>query len=156
MHNDGRLKFEPLTIRKNDYEVVLKKGDPILSVHVPGNDKMTAERVEKSFEDARKFFETHYKDIDFKAFVCSSWLLDTGLKKILKEDSNILKFQQRFKIVLSFVNTFALYWNIFNMEKFVPYAELVPLNNFQKNILEALDNGENLYSGNGYILYKDV
>lgn len=156
VHNDGRLNFEPLTIKKKDYEVALKKGDPVLSVHIPGNDKMTTERVEQSFNDAIKFFETYYKDVEFKAFVCSSWLLDTGLRKFLKEESNILKFQQKFKIVLSFVNTFALYWNIFSTEKFVPYAELVPSNSFQKNVLEALNNGENLYSGNGYILYKDL
>lgn len=154
--DDGRLNFEKLTICKADYDVVLEKGDSAISVHIPGNEKMTPESVEESFKEAKEFFDNYYKDVDFKAFVCSSWLLDTGLDRFLKPESNILKFQQKFKIVLSFVNTFAIYWNIFGIEKFIPYDELIPENNFQRNVLELLNNGGNLYSGNGYILYNDV
>ncbi len=150
--DDGRLKPGRLTIRKADYGTVLKKGDPILSVHIPGNEKLTDESVQSSFQKAKIFFDTYYKKEHFRAFVCSSWLLDTGLERFLKPESNILKFQKNFKIILSFVNTFALYWNIFGMEKFIPYSQLIPVNEFQRNVLEFLNKGGNLYSGNGYII----
>lgn len=151
--DDGKLNFKEISLCKEEYEAVLKAGDPILAVHIPGNEKMTPESIADSFQEARAFFEHYYKEAGFKAFVCSSWLLDTGLKRFMKGESNILKFQQNFKIVLSFVNTFALYWNIFGIEKFIPFSELVPGNRFQREVLEFLENGGNLYSGNGYILY---
>ena len=154
--DDGTLNFEQITLEKNDYDVALQKGDAVLSVHIPGNEKLTEEWVAQSFEEAKCFFDTYYKQAGFKAFVCSSWLLDTGLVRVLDEKSNILKFQKNFKIVLSFVNTFSLYWNVFGIEKFIPRAELVPTNAFQRKILELLDKGEKMYSGNGYIPYGDI
>ncbi len=149
---EGKLKFTPLSLKKEDYEKVLSKNDAVISVHIPGNEKMSPESVSNSFKEAKAFFETYYKEKNFKAFVCSSWLLDTGLKRFLKPESNILSFQKNFRIVLSFVNTFALYWNIFGVEKFISYSELVPQNNFQQEILDFVKNGEHLYSGNGFIM----
>jgi len=152
-HADGTLNFETVSLDGKEYEKVLGDGDPVLSVHIPGNDKMTPELVADAFKRARDFFETYYKDKAFKAFVCSSWLLDTGLTRFLKPDSNIMKFQQEFTIALSFVNTFAIYWNIFGVENFLPYEELVPENRFQQQVLDWVKSGEHLYSGNGFILW---
>lgn len=149
---EGKLNFTPQSLKKEEYKKVLAKNDAVISVHIPGNEKMTPESVEESFKEAKKFFETYYKEKDFKAFVCSSWLLDTGLKRFLKPESNILAFQKNFRIVLSFVNTFALYWNIFGVEKFICYSELVPQNSFQQKILDFVKSGEHLYSGNGFIM----
>lgn len=149
---EGKLNFTPVSLSLEDYEKVLEKNDSVISVHIPGNEKMTPESVMESFKKAKEFFELYYKEKNFKAFVCSSWLLDTGLKNYLKPESNILSFQRSFKIVLSFVNTFAIYWNIFGIEKFIPYYELVPKNSLQKNLLEHIEKGGYLYSGNGYIL----
>ncbi len=152
-HTDGSLNFETVTLDGSEYEKILADGDPVLSVHIPGHDKMTPELVADAFTRARDFFKTYYKEKGFKAFVCSSWLLDTGLARFLKSDSNIIKFQKEFTIALSFVNTFAIYWNIFGVENFVPYEELVPKNRFQQQVLEWVKSGEYLYSGNGFILF---
>lgn len=151
-NKDGTLNFNRIILNKNEYENVLKNGDNVISVHIPGNDKMTPESVDESFNRAKEFFGKYYADKNFKAFVCSSWLLDTGLKEFLKPESNILKFQNKFTIALSFVNTFALYWNIFGIENFIPYNELEPKNGFQQKILDFIKNGGYLYSGNGFIM----
>lgn len=152
-HADGSLDFNAVELDGTEYEKVLADGDPVLSVHIPGNDKMTPELVTDAFRRARDFFGTYYKDKGFKAFVCSSWLLDTGLERFLKPESNIMRFQQEFTIALSYVNTFAIYWNIFGIENFVPYEELVPQNRFQQQVLDWVKSGEHLYSGNGFILF---
>ena len=151
-HEDGTLDFTTVSLDENEYEKVLGKGVPVISVHVPGNEKLTAESVDESFAVAGKFFAQFYPDCGFRAYICSSWLLDTGLKKLLGNDSNILKFQSRFRIVLSSVNGFALYWNIFGIERPIPRTELIPRNAFQRGILKMLDEGGRLYSGNGFIL----
>ncbi|MFA7636578.1 MAG: hypothetical protein WCX81_02300, partial [Monoglobales bacterium] len=113
---------------------------------------LTDEDVKESFKTAPEFFLKYYPKFEFKAFICSSWLLDTGLKNILGPDSNILRFQKNFRIALASVNGFALYWNIFGIENFLPIDQLVAANEFQRRTLEYLKKGNNLYSGKGFIM----
>ena len=50
------------------------------------------EACEDSLRQAQKMFpDCHY-------FVCDSWLLYPGLKELMKPDSNIIRFQERFHI----------------------------------------------------------
>ena len=143
----------PLSIDESaDYKKVLKQGDPVLAVHIPGNDKLTQEAVEESFALAEEFFTQYFPKYHSKAYVCSSWLLDTGLSQFLPENSNILKFQKFFNIVSGPVNDFSLYKNIFGLEQACPLEQLVPTNSFQKKVLEYVKDGGLLYSGKGYIL----
>lgn len=151
-HEDGTLDFNQICLDGDKFEKVLKRGDEVISVHIPEKGKLTPESVRESFGKARQFFKKYYNEKQFKAFICSSWLLDTGLKDFLVPGSNIIEFQKNFRIILSFVNTFSLYWHIFGVEKFVPYSELEPRNNFQKKILDYVSDGGYLYSGNGFIL----
>lgn len=150
--NDGTLCFEIKTFK--GYKCVLKGGDKVIAVHMPGNAKLSEEAVSSSLLGAKEFFDTYFKALNYKAFVSSSWLLDTGLRKILKEDSNIVKLQNRFRIALAFKNDFSLFDNIFEVPK-CPIEELVPQNRFQKEVLEMIKGGRSLYSGRGYILKED-
>lgn len=148
--DEGHLDFKKC--RVVGYQPVLCDGDKAISVHIPGNDKLTAEAADASFAGARVFFDTYFPDLNYKAFVCSSWLLDTGLKQFVGENSNIVKFQKRFRIALAFKNGFSLFDNVFNVPKHCPIEELVPQNRFQKEILDMVKRGGSLYSGRGYIL----
>lgn len=146
---DGILDFEKKTLK--GYERVLKSGDKVIAVHMPGNAKLSEEAVSASLKGAWNFFDRYFPDLDYKAFVSSSWLLDTGLRNILKEDSNIVKLQKKFRIALAFKNDFSLFDNIFDVPK-CPIEELVPQNRFQEEVLNMIKGGRPLYSGRGYIL----
>ncbi|HEX6569829.1 MAG TPA: hypothetical protein VF015_11710, partial [Acidimicrobiales bacterium] len=54
--------------------------------------------VGRSFVEARAFFGRHFPDDDSASGVCASWLLDPQLRVYLPDDSNILRFQQRFQV----------------------------------------------------------
>lgn len=151
--NDGTLDFEIKTFK--GYKCVLKGGDKVVAVHMPGNARLSEEAVSASLIGAKEFFDTYFNNLDYKAFVSSSWLLDTGLRKILKEDSNIVKLQKRFRIALAFKNNFSLFDNIFEVPR-CPIEELIPKNRFQKEVLEMIKGGRSLYSGRGYILKEEV
>ncbi len=133
-------------------ECVLKDGDKVLHVHIGSRGKLLQEEVQKSFVLAKDFFEKHFPDFTYRAFVCSSWLLDENLKNILKKDSNILKFQDNFQIACAAENKFSLYWHVFCIEDFPPPEELSPKNDFQRAILEHIKAGNKLYSGKGFIM----
>ena len=132
---------------------LLKHKDRALNVHVPGEGKLTEESVQASLDYAVEFFKKYFPQIAYKAFVCSSWLLNPGLKQFLGETSNILKFQNRFHIPFKRFNDFSLFSNIFQVST-CPLEELVPTNRFQKEVLDFVKAGGKLYSGQGYILIE--
>lgn len=83
----GRLQFEP-GVLPSAYG-----GEPALHVHIPEGEKLDPERCIDALERADIFFDHIYKYYD-----CLSWLLSPNLKKILGEESNIIRFQNLFRI----------------------------------------------------------
>ena len=147
---NGRLKSQPVTLR--GYEKVLQTGDDVLSVHIPAGGRMSPELVDDAFRQAEEFFAEHYPEKHFKAYVCSSWLLNTDMEAFLSPDSNITRFRNRFRVVLTTPNGYSLYWHIFGIEQFLPLEQLQPANAFQKTLLDYVKSGKTLYNGYGYIL----
>ena len=91
----GRLQFET-SASDRDIEseyVKISKGDKLINIHIPQGEKLDYTACEKSFLQA---FEVFGKDIPY---FCFSWLLCPELKKVLNENSNIIKFQGLFNII---------------------------------------------------------
>lgn len=77
----GRLQFE------TDLE------NKVLHVHIPEGEPLLDEDCGKAFEEADQFFGSEYTMYD-----CESWLLSPKLRQLLTPQSNIMKFQNRFKV----------------------------------------------------------
>lgn len=77
----GRLQFELAPEKK------------ALHVHIPQGEPLTPESCDDSFAQADRFFGEEYEIYD-----CDSWLTSPKMKELLSEDSNIIKFQNRFQI----------------------------------------------------------
>ena len=148
----GYLLPDAITLDLNRYEIALQAGDDILSVHIPENGPMTPELVDEAFAIAEEFFPAYYPEKKFKAYICSSWLLNTDLQKLLNPASNILRYQERFRIVVTSTNWYSIYWHIFGIQQFIPHEQLQPKNRFQQTFLDWVRAGNTLYNGNGYIL----
>ncbi|SFE03681.1 hypothetical protein SAMN05216378_2058 [Paenibacillus catalpae] len=92
----GRLQFQPVAfdgenLKAGEYSV--EKHQLVLNIHIPEGEPLTPQEVSHSFLLARKFF----RGIP-AVYICRSWLLYPGLNKVLKAESNILRFQQLFRI----------------------------------------------------------
>ncbi len=148
----GRLDFEKKCF--TGLIPAIQKGDPVLSVHMPGNEKLDENAVSASLAGAEAFFEKYFPELQFKAFVTSTWLLDTGLRRFLGENSNIVKLQNRFSITIASQNGYSLFSNIFNTKTYCPLDELVPTNRFQREVLDMVKAGGHIYTGQGYILRR--
>lgn len=135
-------------------ECLLTQGDPVLSVHIPGSEKMTEELVDASFAQVPGFFGRYFPKMQFKGYICSSWMLNKDLSRFLREESNILRFQKRFQVPFRQRYDGALFHYIFHLPKASPLEELVPQNRFQREILEYVKAGGILYSGRGFCLRK--
>lgn len=90
----GRLEFEkmPSPYDLQTPQGSVKKGQDIISIHIPEGDKLTPEVCRESIEEGRRFWGEKY------IYFCHSWLLFPGLSKLLDSHSNILKFQELFSI----------------------------------------------------------
>ena len=95
----GRLQFAFEECEYDAPQFGLKKGDPVIAVHIPADGPMCADACNASFALAKEFFARYFPEYHYKAFTCHSWLLDPELKNLLGEDSNIIQFQNRFENV---------------------------------------------------------
>ncbi len=151
---DGRLQHTEVTLDTAEYEKVLGTGDDVISVHIPKSGKMSPELVDDAFARADKFFPAYYPEINFKSYVCSSWLLNTDMQEFLSPESNIIKFQNKFRNVMTTQNGYSLYWHVFGVEEFIPLDQLQPANSFQQTLLDRVKSGNPLYNSYGYILIE--
>lgn len=96
----GRLQFQKFFYCfKVPYEKDGDKtdfGDKILLVHIPRGEKLDIAECEKSFEKAKEFFAEFFPEYPNRKFVCHSWLLYSGNKNYMSENSNILRFADLF------------------------------------------------------------
>lgn len=92
----GRLQFCMGRAHQDMPGAGVKKGDPVLELHIPNTGSLDPEACDRSIRMALDFFPRHFPEFKWEVFTCHSWLLDDTLEQLLPKESNILKFQRRF------------------------------------------------------------
>jgi hypothetical protein len=95
----GRLQFNRITIHARHVADAFREGDPALGIHIPESGPLTPEACEGSLARAQPFFARHFPETPTRLGICTSWLLDPQLAEYLEPDSNIIRFQRRFRLV---------------------------------------------------------
>ncbi|MEU4927555.1 acyltransferase domain-containing protein [Streptomyces yokosukanensis] len=100
----GRLQFERARLGQRSAPVLAAAGldavpgTPCLNLHIPDfHGPLTPAACDRSLALAREFFALHFPEERPVAALCHSWLLDPQLKQYLPADSNIVRFQERFR-----------------------------------------------------------
>ncbi len=100
----GRLQFERRRLGQRTGAALAAAGLDAgpgalcLTLHIPDFlGPLTPAACDRSLALARDFFARHYPGERFAFATCHSWLLDPQLKEYLDADSNILRFQERFR-----------------------------------------------------------
>ncbi|QYX83340.1 acyltransferase domain-containing protein [Streptomyces akebiae] len=79
--------------------LALGPGAPCLDLHIPDYaGPLTPTACDRSLASAHDFFARHFPEERYTAGCCHSWLLDPQLRRYLPADSNIVRFQQRFRV----------------------------------------------------------
>ena len=151
-----RLNFEmfesPYNYCKGDISV--KKGDRVISVHIPSGSPLIYEECLKGYKAAAEFFSENFR-INPVIFYCNSWLVFPENRRVLRKGSNILNFAADYDIVdLEIAQNGCDFGRIFGME-YTGSLEGLPANtSLQRNVLEYLKNGGTLGNGKGFFIYK--
>lgn len=100
----GRLQFQRSTLGNRTGGAVaaaglpLGPGSPALAVHIPSlYGPLSPRACERSLAQAGEFFARCFPDEQYSVAGCHSWLLDPQLRERLPQDSNIVRFQSRFR-----------------------------------------------------------
>ncbi|MFF8936254.1 acyltransferase domain-containing protein [Streptomyces paradoxus] len=100
----GRLQFERARLGQRTARAVaqagldMAPGEPCLNLHIPDfHGPLSPAACDRSLALAREFFARRFPRERYRVAVCHSWLLDPQLKHHLDPDSNIVRFQERFR-----------------------------------------------------------
>ena len=146
----GECDPEPITL--TGYKEVLRKGDSIISVHIPALDQLTTENCESAYSKDREIFTKCYPEHGYKAFCCFSWMMEKRLRQIMGRDTNITRFADKYtgfplKSGGSAVNSF-----LFHVPEKVELSELPEDSSMQRAVKKYLLDGGMFYEKGGVFL----
>ena len=150
----GRGLIEPKTCRleKGEWQCVLRRGDPVVSVHIPASGPLDEAAVGESFAMAKEFFATYFPRFSYRAFVCYSWLMDMQLVDILGEDTNISRFVSRFHtLTMKSEGAGALRFVFHRPDKNFPYSDLPERTTLERKLKALYLNDRVIYEAYGYL-----
>ena len=142
-------------LSKEKWECIFAPGDTLLMVHIPYGGKLTREACQASYEKARQVYRACYPEYDFKGFICNTWLLSPALGSFLPEESNIMQFQQGYRIFPAVNNAPDVFHYVYRID--VPSADRVDAaslpegNRMQRGVKDLLLKGIYVHQCNGFI-----
>jgi hypothetical protein len=93
-----QISMEEFRLGELEFELEKWKEEVVISVHIPSDAKISKENCLESYNQAKKFFSEYYPELEYKYFICDSWMLSPALKEILSPESRILQFQMDYTI----------------------------------------------------------
>ncbi len=96
---DEETLGEPYMTFTEEQKGLLPNDTPVLNCHIQKGADLRPRSVEASFQNAKLFFEKYFPTVQYKAFLCYSWLLYPPMLQHLSERSNIKQFAKNFSII---------------------------------------------------------
>ena len=90
---------EPYMVFAQEQKRTLPNGSPVINCHIQKGADIRVDLVDKSIAQAKTFFKNCFPSIEYKAFLCYSWLLYPPMLQMLPENSNIKQFAKYFSII---------------------------------------------------------
>jgi len=97
----GRLQFVHYALKDDficDGALMAVQGQGVLDVHIPKGGRLAPEACADSYRLAEAFYSTYFPDLEITGFTCTSWLLAPNLRHVLPAGSNILCFQNDYRL----------------------------------------------------------
>ena len=132
---------EPYMVFTQEQKRALPSGAPVINCHIQKGANISANLVTKSLEQAKVFFKDCIPFIEYKAFLCYSWLLYPPMLNMLPEDSNIKQFAKHFSIIGVCTDSEQAKENLFDYGKHNPPHKLTALQRIAKAHKELLGYG---------------
>ena len=147
----GYVEHREISLKKTEWTPVLRKGDLAVGIHIPGGSKLDDGLVTETMAEIRELLATYFKDVDYRAFVCLSWMMDPQLDGMLGPDANITKFRRRFHPLTVKSAANGVFNFIFHrLDTDFKIEELPGDTSFQRKLKELYLGGGAIYEMYGY------
>ena len=155
LYRIGRFQYEPTTFSHGRFafgDYIIRRGDPVLTIHIPEGGPLTEEIRMDSYRRAEQFFGSHI-------IVCHSWLLYPAHRQFLQPGSRIVAFMDDF-VMLSGEETRGDLGNLWRMYGFKcdhsDFASLPEMTGMQRAYKKHLiETGGMTGEGYGIIIIED-
>ncbi|MBQ7336770.1 MAG: DUF5596 domain-containing protein [Clostridia bacterium] len=147
------LNMTILRIGALEYERKLRKEEKVIAIHIPSDASFDPTSLDASLSAARNLIKEKFPDCGSDPITCESWLLSESLREVLKESSNILKFQARFEMKEQYPDTNAPIPFIFHTSNCDDLAALPENTSLQRNLKAWMLAGK--YIGVGFGVLKE-
>lgn len=105
-----QLSMNEFRIGALEYEFIEGKEREI-AIHIPSDANMEKESVQNSLMKFFQFREEHFQEWKDTQLTCDTWMLMPELKALLRENSNIVAFQNLFEIeTIDYEATWYMQW----------------------------------------------
>ena len=153
----GYVEREEVILAKDEWTKVLTPKDKAINLHIPSGGSFSKEVLDDTIKEIKNFMKEYFPQVDYKAFVCHSWIIDTQLEELLGQDSNIVKFGKRFQRLAMKsdgrgVFHFVFYHPSFDYDPVI--SELPENTRLEKAIKNHYLNNKAIYEMYGYFLAK--
>ena len=151
---NGIVAKEPVTLSKVHWKLCLSEDDCFPRIHIPSDGPFDRQSIAQAFDRARDVFDRCYPDYPYKGFFCSSWLMSTDLKEVLKPASNILAFQSFFTQIPHQSSGRLVFSFVFGMSAAIPEdIDALPEGSSLQRAVKALYKaGGFIHEGAGFFL----
>ena len=148
----GDLEFER-TVADFSYDakgVSVKKGDPIIAMHIPPKFKMSRETVTEALQKSYRFYG--FKGV--VAYQCESWLLYPDFEDVFVQGGNVAEFRTFFDVLHAVDHpTFEDCWRVFKVGQIDDLDAMPTDTRLQRNMLSHLKSGGRTGDGFGVLVF---
>lgn len=151
---DGIVRREPVTLSKKEWQLCLTGEDAFPRIHIPSDGGFDRQTIAHAYARAREVFDRCYPDYPYKGFFCTSWLMSTDLKEVLKPTSNILGFQEPFTQIPHLSTGRLVFSFVFGLDAAIPedMDALPEKSSLQRAVKERYKAGSFIHEGAGFFL----
>lgn len=154
----GRLQFEKIEdekINKSLRDMGIEKDVLILNTHIQVGEPLDFKSCQESYRKAVEFFSKREGKKSTIVFVCDSWILNPKLQKLLAPDSNIIKFQNQYKIISEDIENRQMEKRVFCTIEESPEKYII-ITNLQKTLKQGLVQGGRFGTARGIFVYETI
>lgn len=142
----GRIKSSMETFDRRGLTLFCDSETDVLNIHIPKGAPLGPDDVDTSFGRAQRMFPA------CPLMVCTSWLLDPALKTVASEQSNIVRFMERFAKVGVTFSSPQLYERVFGHGYGIEEVLAHPADtSLQSRVQAALREGVVFRTMGGYV-----
>ena len=114
----GRLQYRLVKFRLEAYEghgLSLKRGDPVVTIHIPSSGPLTEESCLDSYRRAHAHFASEFSG-GIVPFVCHSWMLYERNREFFPEGGNLMRFMGDFEVLENTEGNNENLWRIYGKQ----------------------------------------